>query len=352
MMVPEMLCERWTNISLIARKEEPLPAGATQTFIQLSCTHLDPCTSYQVTQTYSNCFNEISLFIYLPLAETEPSWVCLYEAAQRCVGIPVRGASRQTGLSTQGSTEILTWPWKLCSNVRIPLLPLGKMILLPFFHPVSRSLHSTALSAHMNLCIPTTALELCASCFLQPFPRRANGKAWLPTDHQDTACCGIWLTVKNNVLKCWHSDDFGLDSHFHKGWVSLSTLVEYFAVKQQNETMSHSSAVLKTIGIVPCLQYYISLVEWAWDIAHMIQAAFSHFISLVNERFCVIFSPYAYYSVSPYHMLWLDLEGLVFRAEVVSSQHTMMNMVALPRSLAPASTLEVPLCSSRSLNLL
>ena len=108
-------------------------------------------------------------------------------------------------------------------------------------------------STHMNLCIPTTALELCASCFLQPFPGRANRYSLASHWSADTACCGIWLTVKNNVLKCQHSYNIGPDSGFHKGWVILLTLVEYFIVKQQDQTVDHSSAVLKTMKIVPCL---------------------------------------------------------------------------------------------------
>lgn len=208
MMVPEMLCERWTDVSLIARKKETVACCLlVRHRISYNCfVHVWLCAALiKSPRLTHSCFSESTPSIYLRLTEIEPSWLCLYEAAQGCVRIPVQGTSRQTGISLQGSTKILTWAWKLCSHVRTPLPPLGNMVFLLFIRPVSRSLHSAALQhAHEWLhshCSPGAVCQL----FLTAFSQKCT-------------CCGIWLTVKNNVMKCRHSYDSGIDSDFHKGF--------------------------------------------------------------------------------------------------------------------------------------
>lgn len=83
MMVPETLSERWTNISLVARKEERIlykGFGSIQVLPSCRLTH--------------SCFNENTTLIYFPLTEIgSVRYVCTRQPStvQRT---PVKGASR------------------------------------------------------------------------------------------------------------------------------------------------------------------------------------------------------------------------------------------------------------------
>lgn len=86
MMVPETLSERWTNVSLVARKEE-------RHITEFHTTVLAPYRSCQDAQTYG-FFNENTTLINLLLSETGSlRYICMRQpsAVQRS---PVKGASR------------------------------------------------------------------------------------------------------------------------------------------------------------------------------------------------------------------------------------------------------------------
>lgn len=193
MMVPETLCERWNNVLLIARKDETIAFWYTTEFraiflhtfgsMQLLSSHPDLPQLFE----WRYCFHLSSSH-----KNRDFSGMSVWGSPALC---------DSSARSFQGRAEILTWSWKLCSPVRTPLHPWAVKSccsLSILFPDLCIALPCSTL---MNLCIPTTALESCSSCFLQTFPRTANATAWLPTDQQILPVVGSGLLLR---IMCWN----------------------------------------------------------------------------------------------------------------------------------------------------
>lgn len=81
MMVPEMISGRWTNLSLVAGKEER----------HTSECHTTILAPYRLIHS---CVNESTTLTYLPLTETWSLWYACMSQPRTVQRTPVKGASR------------------------------------------------------------------------------------------------------------------------------------------------------------------------------------------------------------------------------------------------------------------
>lgn len=193
-MVPEVLCESWTSVSRIVRKEEIVAFWYT--------TEFHPAVLYiigsmQLLASHPDFFTAVSmkdLLLFLFPSETEPSRVRLHEAAP-CKGSQARSLQTNRRIST-GQRRDPGLAWKLCSHQNT-VATLGQYSLaILFVHPIPDLCIALPCSARVNHSVPATALELCAACVLQPLPRGASGPAWLPADQQTPWAGGSGLPLR------------------------------------------------------------------------------------------------------------------------------------------------------------